>query len=54
MNEYGNTPVKCNACHKLYFRDASKQGDPCDECGSKDVVELTDQEATNLMKQALR
>lgn len=52
-NIYGNQSVKCNGCNSMYCTPEEKPT-KCDQCGSEDIVLLTDAEATQLTRDTFR
>ena len=49
-----NNPVKCNSCNHLYYRKPQRKNHPCDLCKSPNITELSEQEATAMMKDVFR
>jgi anaerobic ribonucleoside-triphosphate reductase len=49
-----NVPIKCNKCHYLYYVDPSKSNDPCEICGANDVEQISETDAMNHVRAALR
>ena len=53
LNKYGNQAVKCNGCNILYCTP-HVDIDKCEQCGSKNIEKVDDQDAIKIMKDVFR